>query len=53
MRLAVVVVSVGVAASAWAGTVLERIEVVRTDPFAPRVRVHDLSLQSGGPDARP
>jgi murein endopeptidase len=24
-------------------------EVVRTDPFAPRVRVHDLSLQNGGP----
>ncbi len=24
-------------------------EVVRTDPFAPRVRVHDLSLRNGGP----
>jgi len=38
MRLAVVVVSVGMAASAWAATVLERIEVLRTDPLA--VRLH-------------
>jgi hypothetical protein len=38
MRLAAVVVSVGVAASAWAGTTLERIEVVRTGP--PAVRLH-------------
>jgi N-acetylmuramoyl-L-alanine amidase len=38
MRLAAVVVSVGVAASAWAGTALERIEVVRTGPLA--VRLH-------------
>jgi N-acetylmuramoyl-L-alanine amidase len=38
MRLAAVVVSVGVAASAWAGTTLERIEVLRTGP--PAVRLH-------------
>jgi N-acetylmuramoyl-L-alanine amidase len=38
MRLAAVVVSVGVATSAWAGTALERIEVVRTGPLA--VRLH-------------
>jgi N-acetylmuramoyl-L-alanine amidase len=38
MRLAAVVVSVGVAASAWAGATLERIEVVQTGP--PAVRLH-------------
>ena len=39
MRLAAVVVSVGVAASAWAGTALERIEVVRTGPLAVRLQL--------------
>jgi N-acetylmuramoyl-L-alanine amidase len=38
MRLAAVVVSVGVTASAWAGATLEQIEVVRTG--APAVRLH-------------
>jgi N-acetylmuramoyl-L-alanine amidase len=38
MRLGAVVVSVGMAASAWAGTTLERIEVLRTGP--PAVRLH-------------